>query len=216
VIDHHEDRGGRGYRFEDIRPELGSCSAIIAEYFFENGLEPPLLVATALLYGILKDTDSLTRGVAELDVEMWYRLHKLADLALVRTVNGCQLTLEDLARYAEAFGTVEVRGRTGFMRLDSHDDSLLGAASDIAASLASIDTLVAYAVRPEGLKISTRSKSPRIKANDLARFLVAGKGSGGGHEHMAGGFIPAGRLAPGEVKEYLLRRAALFEDLASY
>ena len=35
-IDHHEYRPGQGYRFEDIRPSVGACSSIVAEYFFEN------------------------------------------------------------------------------------------------------------------------------------------------------------------------------------
>jgi nanoRNase/pAp phosphatase (c-di-AMP/oligoRNAs hydrolase) len=214
VIDHHERRAGADYEFADIRPELGSCSTMIAEYFFENSIEAPTEIATALLYGIMKDTDCLSRGATELDVEMWYRLHKKADLALIRIVNGCQLTLDDLARYADAFRTVEVRGRIGFMRLESPDDSLLGASSDIVVSLDSIDALVAYAIRPSGVKISTRSKTPGLKANDLVRFLAAGLGSGGGHEHMAGGFLPADGMPPGDIGAYLKRRAELFTGLA--
>lgn len=62
VIDHHEYLGAKGYRFEDVRPSVGSCSAIVAEYYFDNEAEPPPSVATALLYGILMDTDNLTRG----------------------------------------------------------------------------------------------------------------------------------------------------------
>jgi nanoRNase/pAp phosphatase (c-di-AMP/oligoRNAs hydrolase) len=49
VIDHHEYMGSNGYRFEDIRPEVGSCSAIIAEYFFDNDIVPPPRIATALI-----------------------------------------------------------------------------------------------------------------------------------------------------------------------
>ena len=40
-IDHHEYRGNQGYTFEDVRPEIGACSSIVAQYFFENKVEPP-------------------------------------------------------------------------------------------------------------------------------------------------------------------------------
>lgn len=35
VIDHHEYSGNKGYRFEDVRPEIGACSSIITEYFLK-------------------------------------------------------------------------------------------------------------------------------------------------------------------------------------
>ena len=91
AIDHHEFVGNMGYRFMDIRPEVGSCSAIIADWFFENDMEPPRIVATALLYGILMDTDNLTRGASDFDINMFYRLYKLSDLSgigLLRTMRN--------------------------------------------------------------------------------------------------------------------------------
>jgi nanoRNase/pAp phosphatase (c-di-AMP/oligoRNAs hydrolase) len=213
-IDHHE-RGGAAYRFEDIRPEVGACSSIVAEYYFENGIEPPRRIATALMFGIMKDTDSLTRGVSQLDVEMFYRLYRYADLSLIKSLNGAQLTKADLDSYAEAFSSVEVYGGIGFMRLDSPDDSLLGAASDIVLSLDSVQVVVAYSVREAGVKLSVRSEEGRVKANALAKFALEGHGFGGGHDHMAGGFLPADRLpADRGIDTFLRHRSILFVDSA--
>ena len=193
-IDHHEYRGNQGYRFEDVRPTVGSCSAIVAEYWFENGYEPPRQVATALLFGIMKDTDGMTRGVSDLDIEMFYRLFHFADLSLIKRLNGSQLKMSDIESYADAFRGVEVYGHIGFMRLDSPDDSLLGAAGDIILSLDSVDVVVSWSERSNGTKLSVRSEDPKVKANVLVRAVVEGMGFGGGHDHMAGGFIPADRL----------------------
>ncbi|TVR02824.1 MAG: hypothetical protein EA403_07740 [Spirochaetaceae bacterium] len=63
-IDHHQYNGPKGYRFEDVRPGIGSCSAIIAEYYQEAAVEPSSNVATALLYGILMDTFTKVRAGA--------------------------------------------------------------------------------------------------------------------------------------------------------
>jgi nanoRNase/pAp phosphatase (c-di-AMP/oligoRNAs hydrolase) len=208
-IDHHEYRGNQGYRFEDIRPSVGACSSIVAQYFFENEVEPPRKLATALVFGIMKDTESLTRGLSDLDVEMFYRLYHYADPSLIKTLNGAQLTKADLDRYAEAFRSVEVYDGLGFMRLDSPDDSLLGAAADIVLSLDTVSVVLAYSVRESGVKLSVRSEIDAVKANGLVRFVVEGTGFGGGHDHMAGGFIPAEKIPAGRIIDTFLRHRAI-------
>jgi nanoRNase/pAp phosphatase (c-di-AMP/oligoRNAs hydrolase) len=208
-IDHHEYRGNQGYRFEDIRPSVGACSSIVAQYFFENRVEPPRKLATALVFGIMKDTEALTRGLSDLDVEMFYRLYRYADPSLIKTLNGAQLTKADLDRYAEAFRSVEVYDGLGFMRLDSPDDSLLGAAADIVLSLDTVDIVIAYSVRPGGVKLSVRSEIESVKANALVRFALEGRGFGGGHDHMAGGFLPADNIPAGRTIDTFLRHRAI-------
>jgi nanoRNase/pAp phosphatase (c-di-AMP/oligoRNAs hydrolase) len=190
TIDHHEYKGNQGYRFEDVRPDAGSCSAIISEYFFENNIAVPQEIATALLYGIFMDTDNLARGASTLDIDMFYKLYSLSDITKIVELRGNEISIRDLNLYAEAFKTVEIYDELGFLRLVSTNDSLLGAASDIVVSVSGVNIVVAYAIRDMGIKLSIRSTSPRIKANDLVRYLVEGVGVGGGHNHMAGGFIP--------------------------
>jgi nanoRNase/pAp phosphatase (c-di-AMP/oligoRNAs hydrolase) len=209
VIDHHQYMGNNGYRFEDIRPELGSCSAIIAEYAFENGIDLPARIATALLYGILMDTDNLTRGARSLDIDMFYRLYGLADIALINDLKGAEISVEDLALYADAFKTVEIYDELGFLRLKSANDSLLGAASDIVVSIAGVNVVVSYAMRPEGVKLSTRSSDAAVKANDLVRYIVKDLGFGGGHDHMAGGFIPIEALSSSRGIDTLIKHRAI-------
>lgn len=194
AIDHHELRADAEYRYLDVRPDIGSCSSIVAEYYFHSGATPPRLVASALLYGIFIDTDNLTRAVSALDVEMFYLLHPLSDAELIKRIRGNQITLRDLRLYAEAFRTVEVYGPVAFLRLDDANDGLIGASSDIVLSLENVDVAIAYSLRPEGVKISVRSISKAIPANTFVRTLVNGLGFGGGHDHMAGGFIPRENL----------------------
>jgi nanoRNase/pAp phosphatase (c-di-AMP/oligoRNAs hydrolase) len=209
AIDHHEYKGGQSYRFQDIRPEAGSCSAIIAEYFFENNIPPPPDIATALLYGIFMDTDNLTRGADQLDIDMFYRLYGLANINKIVELRGSDISKKDLALYAEAFQTVEVYDELGFLRLASANDSLLGAAGDIVISVSGVNIVVAYAIRNTGIKLSVRSTCPRIKANDLVRRIVADSGVGGGHDHMAGGFIPRENLSDSRLIDTFIKHRAI-------
>ncbi|GHV85585.1 hypothetical protein AGMMS50230_11930 [Spirochaetia bacterium] len=214
AIDHHEYKGNMGYRFEDIRPEAGSCSAIIADWFFENNMEPPRVVATALLYGIFMDTDNLTRGASDLDINMFYRLYSLADIDMIVDLKGNEISIKDLELYADAFKTVEIYDELGFLRLKSVNDSLLGAAGDIVVSVAGVEIVVAYAVRESGIKLSVRSTCNKVKANDLVRYLVEGCGVGGGHDNMAGGFIPKEKLSNSRLLDTFLkhRTIAFYEN----
>jgi len=213
VIDHHEYCGDMGYRFIDVRPEVGSCSAIITDWFFENNIEPPRLVATALLYGILMDTDSLTRGTSELDIDMFYRLYGLSDINLIVELKGNEISIDDLELYAEAFKTVEIYDELAFLQLKNVNDSLLGAAGDIAVSVAGVEIVVAYAIRENGIKLSVRSTSMKIKANELVKHLVEGCGVGGGHDNMAGGFISKENLsASRELDTFIKHRAIAYYE----
>jgi len=210
VIDHHEYMGrDEEYRFEDVRPGVGSCSAIIAEWFFENSIEPPKAVATALLYGIFMDTDNLTRGASDFDINMFYRLYSLSDIDMIVELKGNELSVKDLDLYADAFKTVEIYDELAFLRLSNVNDSLLGAAGDIVISVAGVNIVVAFAVRESGIKLSVRSTCSKVKANDLVRFLTEGCGVGGGHDNMAGGFIPKDNLSSARLLDTFIKHRAI-------
>ena len=209
AIDHHEYKGNMGYRFEDIRPNVGSCSSIIAEWFFENNIEPPRVVATALLYGIFMDTDNLTRGTSNFDIDMFYRLYSLSDIEMIVELKGNEISIKDLEMYAEAFKTVEIYDELAFLRLKNVNDSLLGSVGDIAISIAGVNIVVAYAVKEKGIKLSVRSICNKIKANDLVRFLVEGCGVGGGHDNMVGGFIPKENLRQSRLLDTFIKHRAI-------
>ncbi|MCD6396526.1 MAG: DHH family phosphoesterase [Spirochaetaceae bacterium] len=209
VIDHHEYMGNNGYKLEDVRPEVGACSTIITQYYIENKIEIPRNIATALLYGIFMDTDNLTRGVSELDINMFYQLYSISDINLITELKGNQISREDLQDYAKAFKTVEVYGEIGFLYLDNGNDSLLGASSDIVITIAGVNVVVAYSPRAEGYKFSTRSISNDIKANSLVRFILEGRGFGGGHDSMAGGFLPIKGLESNKSLHTFVRHRAI-------
>jgi nanoRNase/pAp phosphatase (c-di-AMP/oligoRNAs hydrolase) len=209
VIDHHENKGGMGYRFMDIRPGVGSCSAIVAEWFFENNIEPPKEIATALLYGIFMDTDNLTRGASDFDINMFYRLYSLSDITMIVELKGNEISVEDLELYAEAFKTVEIYDELAFLRLRNVNDSLLGAAGDIVVSVAGVEIVIAYAVRETGVKLSVRSTCGDVLANNMVRHLVEGVGVGGGHDNMAGGFIPKEKLEGSRVLDTFIKHRAI-------
>lgn len=209
-IDHHEinEKDG-GYQFSDLRPELGACSSIIADYFIENCIDIPRNIATALLYGIFMDTSDLSRGVSELDINMFYHLYRLSDISMITELKGNQISKNDLEDYAKAFQSVEIYDEIGFLYLDNCNDSLLGAAGDIVLSIAGVNLVVAYSPRPEGIKFSLRSIDHRYSAEEMVRFILMDKGFGGGHKSMAGGFMLSSMLEEDRSIHTFVRHRAI-------
>lgn len=194
-IDHHPTFQKIGYSFEDIRPWVGACSSIIAEYFAENDVKLPENVATALLYGIKTDTLDLSRGVSDLDLDMFYMLYKAADIELLNLIQINKLQFSDLNAYSNAIKNIKIYGNVGISYIGNDcPDSLIGTVSDFIMSLKEVELSIVYSKRKEGVKFSVRNETSHYDAGKLIVEILNGFGSGGGHKSMAGGFIPNASL----------------------
>lgn len=189
VIDHHRCVEENDYFFEDIRSDVGACSSILASYYKELGLFPSKAVATALVYAIMMDTDNLSRNNNTLDVDMFYWLYNQADFTVIKALRMNEIGKTDIKAYAKALENIEIYGQVGFIHIEDCNDSLLGTISDMVYTIEGVNIVVSYAKRSDGIKFSIRSGVDVIRADELARYLINGKGVGGGHDEMAGGFI---------------------------
>lgn len=190
-IDHHPTFMEIPYLFKDIRPEAGSCSAIIAEYFIENDLPLDITTATALIYGIKIDTANLTRGVSKLDLDMFYSLYQLSDLDLLRCLEQSTLQFEDLEAYTNAINSIQVFENISFANTGMNcPEALIATISDFVLALAEVQFSVVYSIQKDGVKLSVRSEFQKYDAGRICNCALEGIGNGGGHSTMAAGFVP--------------------------
>ncbi|NLK86490.1 MAG: DHH family phosphoesterase [Clostridiaceae bacterium] len=190
-IDHHPTFHKIDYLFQDIRPDVGACSSIIAEYFVENDVEMPRDVATALIYGLKTDTLDLSRGVSKLDIDMFYMLYRSADIELLNLIQLNQLQFCDLMAYSNAIKNIRIFNNMGIADIGADcPDSLLGTVSDFVMSLKEVELSVVYSSRKGGVKFSVRNETSHLDAGKIIMTVLDGIGSGGGHKSMAGGFVP--------------------------
>lgn len=194
VIDHHSEMNNQKYIYKDIQENIGACSTIIAEYYRTLDIEPSVDVATALLYGIMNDTNNLTRHSHQRDLDNFYWLYGLSNLEKIKKLRMNEIGREDLYAYAKALETFEIYGNIGFVHIENCNDSLLGTISDMVYTIEGTAIVVSYARRPDGIKFSVRSGEKCVYANDLVKYILQDKGVGGGHNEMAGGFIPLEEL----------------------
>ena len=190
-IDHHPVYEKSDYRFTDIRPEVGACASIIAQYFFENEIKMSKRIATALTFGIRMDTQKLSRGVSKLDMEMLYRMYDDCDQDVIHLLENSNLYFEDLMAYSKAISSIEVFENISFADTGENcPEALIASVSDFMLALVEVSFSVVYSRKKEGIKLSVRSERPTLDAGKIISKALKGIGSGGGHATMAGGFVP--------------------------
>lgn len=188
-IDHHPTFVPMEYKYQDIRM-TGACASLIAEYYAKLGQSPDKDTATALLYGIKMDTLQFSRGVTELDIEMFRFLFPFCDNEKLAKLERNNMEFADLRAYGAAIESIELYDKTGFSCIPfSCPDALIAILADFILALVEVEVAVVFSYREDGIKISVRSEDPKIHAGNLLHEALTGLGNGGGHAAMAGGFI---------------------------
>lgn len=188
-IDHHPTFVPVEYRYQDIRL-TGACATIIAQYFRQLGCRPDSGTATALLYGLKMDTLQFTRGVTQLDIEMFAFLFPLCDQGLLARLERNNMEFSDLKAYGAAIESIEVYDKMGISDVPFPcPDALIAILSDFILTLHEVEIAVVFSHREDGIKFSVRSENPNVHAGHLVRDALRGYGDGGGHAEMAGGMI---------------------------
>ena len=188
-IDHHPVFQHVDYPYADIRL-VGSCASIITDYYLTADIPIPKDVATLLLYGLHIDTNFMTRGVADLDLDIFPKLYRMADQRRLELVEARSLEFSDLKAFGAAINSVQVFGRTGFVGIPfSCPDALIAQVADFILSLAEVDIAIIYARRGNGIKFSVRSVLESVHSGNMLAEILPPYGNGGGHARMAGGFV---------------------------
>lgn len=209
VIDHHPIEEQLHYRYADLRPHYGATATIITEYIRvddERRMDEPL--ATALLYGIKTDTDSLTRGVSPADVHAYAYLLACADMPLLRKLERPSYKPESARAYGEALASLAIDGDLAVVflgALPDEDTHILVEIADFCMALEEVTWAVAAGRINDQIVFTVRNLGgTSVGAGDLARELVSDEGSGGGHVTMARARAPLGgrwkKLANADVE----------------
>ncbi len=215
-IDHHPTMIKCEYQYKDVRI-VGACATLIAEYFSENNIPIEQNVASALVYGIKMDTADFSRGMTELDAQMYAWLFPYADNDLLDRMKINTMEFADLKAYGSAIESISVYGNVGYAYIPFEcPDALIAMISDFILALDIIEFSVVYAKRGNGYKFSVRSEIPSLHAGKIICNALSNIGSGGGHARMAGGFASGDKL--GGRESYVTHEVRrLFEEaITSY
>lgn len=189
VIDHHPPSGAFRARFKDVRPTYGASATIAAEYLLADG--DALLtreLATALLYGIITDTKSLSRSASEDDLEMFAYLFPRADHALLRRIQHPSYSPATLRRFGLALQHARVtRGlaHVHLGRLPADEEHVVAQLAEFCLGMNGASIAVVSGTFGDRVVMSARALRPGARLGDRLRDAFAQYGSAGGHAVMA-------------------------------
>ncbi len=195
VIDHHVPVRAktRLAQYFDIRTDYGSTSTILAEYLRDAGIEEMnRKVATGLLYGIRSDTRDLGRGVSTKDVDAVISFYHRVLFRLLSQIEHPEVPRDYLSVLEKAIRNARIYKDVVTLDLGHVEHlEIIAEMADLMVRTEGVKWVLSVGEFVGDLYFSLRTKRRRGSADRIAQKMVAGLGSGGGHEMMAGGKIPA-------------------------
>ena len=191
VVDHHPEQANHNAVFKDIRPDYGSTCTILTEHLRAIDMDISERVATAMLYAIKSDTLFFARQTNRVDLDAFSHLYPLADAALIRKMEGADLSLDRLEYVTRAVrdGTLADQVFTAFLGKVAREDNITYAA-DFFLDLEDVRWTVIAGIVNESLVVSVRNLGYTKNAGEFVRRFFADLGSAGGHRAMAKAVVP--------------------------
>jgi len=191
VIDHHPEQPGYTAVFKDIRADYGSTSTILTEHLRAVDVNISERTATAMLYAIKSDTLFFNRSTNRVDLEAFSYLYPLADAALIRKMEGAEITLERLDFVLKAFkgGTLSDQVFSAFLGALPRED-FIPYVADFYLQLEDVKWTVIAGIVSDSLVVSVRNLGYTKNAGEFVRRFFADIGSAGGHRAMAKAVVP--------------------------
>jgi nanoRNase/pAp phosphatase (c-di-AMP/oligoRNAs hydrolase) len=191
VIDHHPEQPGYTAVFKDIRADYGSTSTILTEHLRAVDVNISERTATAMLYAIKSDTLFFNRSTNRVDLEAFSFLYPLADAALIRKMEGAEITLERLEYVMRAYQSGKLADQIFCVFLgQSPREDFIPYVADFFLQLEDVKWTIVAGVVNDSLVVSVRNLGYSRNAGEFVRRYFAEIGSAGGHRAMAKAVVP--------------------------
>ena len=218
VIDHHPEQTGYSAVFKDIRADYGSTSTIMTEHLRAVDANISERTATAMLYAIKSDTLFFNRQANRVDIEAFSYLYPLADAALIKKMEGAEITTDrlDYVLKARQNGRLQEQVFCAFLGTSPRED-FIPYVADFYLQLESVRWTIVAGIVNDSLVMSVRNLGYSKNAGEFVRKHFSDVGSAGGHRSMAKAVVPLpafkgkfGNLAADEFTEKILTLALEF------
>jgi nanoRNase/pAp phosphatase (c-di-AMP/oligoRNAs hydrolase) len=191
VIDHHPEQPGYTAVFKDIRADYGSTSTILTEHLRAVDVNISERTATAMLYAIKSDTLFFSRHTNRVDLDAFSYLYPLSDAALIRKMEGAEITLERLDYVLRAYrgGTLTDQVFCAFLGASPRED-FIPYVADFFLQVEDVKWTIVAGIVNDLLIVSVRNLGYSKNAGEFVRRYFSDIGSAGGHRAMAKAVVP--------------------------
>jgi len=218
VIDHHPEQPGYSAVFKDIRADYGSTCTILTEHLRAVDVNISERTATAMLYAIKSDTLFFARHTNRVDLEAFTFLYPLADAALIRKMEGAEITLERLGYVTRATqgGIMREQVFSAFIG-DAPREDIIPYTADFFLQLEDVKWTIISGVVNGTLIVSVRNLGYSRNAGEFVKRWFGAIGNAGGHRAMAKAVVPLnnfrakfGDLSAAEITDLIAGMADQF------
>ncbi len=203
VIDHHPLlSASREATFHYVAEDCGATATILVELLRILEIDPPPLLATALYYSLISETQHLGRDVTKRDIDASIFLFPRAKHRLISRIQHPYRNREFFQQLylalekAFTYKTVVVAPLG-----EIHHPGFIAQLADILISLRRLTWCFVHGRYRDTLFLSLRTTHTRAKAGKLLRKVIGNLGSAGGHDMMAGGQISLKKMTPEEIED---------------
>src|SRR5881628_1951490 len=195
VIDHHPEQPGYSALFKDIRADYGSTCTILTEHLRAVDVNISERTATAMLYAIKSDTLFFARHTNRVDLEAFTFLYPLADPALIRKMEGADITVERLEHVARALTTSRLRNQvfSAFLGETTRED-FIPYTADFLLQVEDVKWTIVSGIVAGQFIVSVRNLGYSRNAGEFVKSAFGDIGSAGGHRAMAKAVVPVERF----------------------
>ncbi len=191
VIDHHPEQSGYNSVFKDIRSDYGSTCTILTEHLRAVDANISERTATAMLYAIKSDTLFFNRQANRVDIDAFSYLYPLADAAMIKKMEGAEITTErlDFIVRARQGGHLSEQVFCSFLGTTPRED-FIPYLADFYLQLEHVKWTIVAGIVGDNLVISVRNIGYLRNAGEFVRRYFGDIGSAGGHRAMAKAVVP--------------------------
>jgi len=185
IIDHHPVRDDTSAIFTDVRENYGSTSTVITEYINAASIPMKRRLATALIYGMMTDTDGLQRNTNSSDIKAYDILYSRADHHFLSRLSKSQVPIAMLDGIAWGIAhrvTYRDLVLVHFGEIDTAD--ILVQAADMLLLACGINWVVCAGKLGDSLVVVFRGDGHRQDVGARAKAAFSKLGSAGGHRTM--------------------------------
>jgi nanoRNase/pAp phosphatase (c-di-AMP/oligoRNAs hydrolase) len=195
VVDHHPEQPGYTTVFKDIRADYGSTCTILTEHLRAVDVNISERTATAMLYAIKSDTLFFARQTNRVDLEAFSFLYPLADPALIRKMEGAEITIERLEHVTRALATSRLQNKvlSAFLGETTRED-FIPYTADFLLQVENVKWTMVSGIVGGQLILSVRNLGYTRNAGEFVKAMFGDIGSAGGHRAMAKAVVPVDRF----------------------
>ncbi len=202
LIDHHENWKDKDFYeeskkgFTDLRTDRGSSASMMKDYLDTMDIEYGTELATALLVGVMTDTDDLNpkRRFSQDDIDAVPELYEtITDRDELATIWSPPISEDFLDLWAEGIKNRKKDESVVYSYLGELDEpNAVSGAAEVLLNLEGVDTALTYGLEEtddgkEQIRISGRNNNAKINLGEVIQNRF---NNGGGSLDSAGAQIP--------------------------